>query len=70
MAWDGGESVMTRELYIVRIWSVLILCLLVWVCFRFGYISGKSIMKKQFHRELVDKGYAIYNPTNGVWQWK
>ena len=29
-----------------------------------------SVITKRFHKELIQKGYAEYNPTTGVWQYK
>jgi len=30
----------------------------------------QCIAVKNIKYEAVSRGYAIYNPTNGVWQWQ
>lgn len=37
-----------------------------------GFIAGHDDNKKsnRLQTEAVSRGYAYYNPTNGVWQWK
>jgi len=35
-----------------------------------GLIFGVYIGGSHMQREAVDRGYAQYNPTNAVWQWK
>lgn len=45
----------------------LIVLILSVVC---GFYSGKSAAEKEFQKVLIDRGYVIYNPTNGILQWK
>lgn len=35
-----------------------------------GFIVGRQKEKNEFQKELIDRGFAEYNSTNGVWQLK
>lgn len=35
-----------------------------------GLLIGANIAADSLHKEAIQRGYAIHNPTNGVWQWK
>lgn len=35
-----------------------------------GVLLGIVITKHVYRQEAIDRGFAIYNPTNGIWQWK
>lgn len=35
-----------------------------------GFKSGTESATKKFKTELVERGLAEYNSTNGVWQYK
>ena len=35
-----------------------------------GTLLGEDSKTKEFQKELVTRGFAEYNSTNGVWQWK
>ena len=35
-----------------------------------GYIAGREVERRKMERELVKRGYAEYNQTNGQWCWK
>lgn len=60
---------MKNELVCAILKGVGLICL-VWICLFAGLSMGQEIEKMNFQKEAVDRGYAIYNPTNGVWQWK
>jgi hypothetical protein len=40
----------------------------------FGVILGAVLMysttRDYYHKELVDRGYAMYCPDTGDWNWK
>ena len=47
-----------------------------WLCFWilsacfFAFLWGfKAVEVRQLRIEAVKYGFAIYEPTNGVWQW-
>lgn len=48
----------------------VVICLIIIACCKVGKDVGSDRMEKKYQKELVNRGYAIYNPTNGVWQWK
>lgn len=35
-----------------------------------GICYGFDLHKSLMQREAIQRGFAEYNPTNGVWQWK
>lgn len=38
--------------------------------FMIGLIVGVGISSKSYEKQAIQLGYAEYNSTNGVWQWK
>lgn len=56
---------------LIELIVAIIACLL---CFIFGinagHGDGAAAAEKRFQKEAIARGYASYNPTNGVWQWK
>ena len=32
--------------------------------------SGEYLSDEKWKKELIGRGFAEHNPTNGVWQWK
>lgn len=60
---------MKNELVDAILKGVGLVCL-VWICLFAGVSIGIEIAKDHFKKEAVDRGYAVYNPTNGIWQWK
>lgn len=35
-----------------------------------GMVGGISIATDKIRTEAVERGYAMYSPTTGKWQWK
>ena len=35
-----------------------------------GFLTGFRVAASRYETEALEHGYAQYNPTNGVWQWK
>lgn len=48
----------------------LITPIAIFVIFFMGFAAGSAYTQNKFHKETVDRGLAIYNPTNRNWQWK
>jgi len=44
--------------------------LALFVGFIAGAISGANIIQHSYQTAAIERGYACYNSTNGVWQWK
>lgn len=44
--------------------------LMIIVCILISISVGRGNYIHKLKQEAIDKNYAIYNPTNGVWQWK
>jgi hypothetical protein len=46
--------------------------LILWLCV--GVIIGMGLisetLESKYQTEAVQRGFAHYNATNGVWQWK
>jgi hypothetical protein len=40
------------------------------VGFLCGIIFGGNMAEHSYQTDAIEKGYACYNSTNGVWQWK
>lgn len=38
--------------------------------FVIGVLCGMRVKNRDIKREAIAQGYAIYNPTNGNFQWK
>lgn len=50
--------------------SVLITIIIAIICLKVGHEQGMITQESYYQKEAIDRGYANYNPTNGVWQWK
>jgi hypothetical protein len=53
-----------------RLFSTILYFILLSFIFLGGYISGQGNKQREMEKQIVEKGYAFHNPTNGVWQWK
>ena len=47
--------------------GILFLCAVV---FFFGFVIGESNAELVYKKQAIERGFAEYNTTNGVWQWK
>lgn len=51
----------------LKAWLQLIaVCLLVTVMTKLGAMISSNKLKQ----EAITRGFAAYNPTNGVWEWR
>ena len=50
-------------------WGGLMIILLCTGCFFIGGWVGSANTSKTFQRQVVERGYARYNPTNAVFEW-
>ena len=52
--------------------AILIVCMVSWfiaIASFIGY-NNSAIDVRDLREEAIELGYANYNPTNGIWQWK
>ena len=40
------------------------------IAFIIGMAYGANELNVKCRREAIERGFAEYNPTNGIWQWK
>lgn len=50
--------------------ATIAIVLIVCVAFVIGFIGGFSIAEGRYQSDAIQRGFAQYNPTNGVWMWK
>ncbi len=48
--------------------GIIILC--VWIMFAMVGNGMKETEIKRLKQQAIERNYAEYNHTNGVWQWK
>jgi hypothetical protein len=49
--------------------AVLFGLIIALICLWMGIERGRIIMENQYQKEAIERGFASYNSTNGVWQW-
>lgn len=52
--------------------GVIVYCLIMGAVagFMIGFFAASEIVSGNFHYQAIKRGFAEYNQTNGVWQWK
>ena len=60
----SGETMKSIDNFIIK--TILIIALILGITFAIGY----DIFSRIYQRQSIERGYAEYNSTNGVWQWK
>jgi len=58
---------MNRSIMTINGYFFLSILLLIFVA---GGLVGISFTEDYYKRDIIKHGYAEYNSTNGVWQWK
>ena len=53
-----------------EIWGFILLFILACFVFFVGYMVAAKNEDNRWKSKCVERGYAEYNSTNGVWQWK
>lgn len=49
---------------------VVCVCIVIVFWLDAAYKAKERVHRVKFEQEAVQKGHAIYNPTNGIFQWK
>ncbi len=57
----------TTDKVLVIVTTVLLAIIAMICCYEWTVWQDTT---KRFQREAIERGFAEYNSTNGVWQWK
>jgi len=51
-------------------WNALWVSFFISIFCLIGFMFGRDTKEGEYQKVAISKGYAQYNPTNGIFEWK